>query len=188
MEQHQDQSSPAAIDFVFDTGVRLVEKQMEALDRLDAKVAVLWGLLGASIVWLLGALVGERVPWAGGRVLRIGGYLQIPPTAWFYLFHVGILLLILSFLCALVAMYPRRYYVPTNYAEMVSLANHSPQHVKLLTVDTVVQAYKVNGELMEAKTSRVKWALWFGSSGLLLVAVSLWCLRMLRDQPINLWE
>jgi hypothetical protein len=38
-----DDSPPANIAFIAELGVRLVERQLDTIDKLDSKAGVLWG-------------------------------------------------------------------------------------------------------------------------------------------------
>src|SRR5437764_1293286 len=73
----------SGIGFLFELGIRIVERQHDRADRLDAKAGSLWALIGAVIVWALGAI-------ASGSLVILAG-VPLP------LFYIGICILVIGF-------------------------------------------------------------------------------------------
>ncbi|HEV8672866.1 MAG TPA: hypothetical protein VGX21_02365 [Methylomirabilota bacterium] len=84
---------------MFDMAVRLVEKQLETADRLDAKIGVLWGFLGAGLIWLLGSVAKGDLRLRPAAPLFISGAV-LPAALPGYVLAAGLLSVAVGFGCA----------------------------------------------------------------------------------------
>ena len=164
-----------------------MEKQLETIDRLDAKIGVLWSLLGAAVIWLLGVLARDQGPRPTNESITLWS-IHINGAVWFYVFNLGLFLLVLSFLFALTAIFPRTYWTPANYSDMVGKAGLREEQLKARVLETVVKAYNRNGELILSKSRRLKAALLSASAGVVVVAICLSLLKLLNRPMILLGE
>ena len=144
-----DQVPPQGINFVFEMGVKLVEKQLETIDKLDAKIGVLWGLLSAVIIWTLTGVAASQIQFPDAAFPR-----NLP----LYVFSFGILVFVIGFGFAFAALLPKQYYLPVNYRAMVESVELEESVIKFRFTEGVLQAYLRNGMMISRKSVVVRYS------------------------------
>jgi hypothetical protein len=170
IDQQKESSlaAPAAgTEFVFEIGIKLVERQLDRIDRLDAKVGTLWGLLGATIIWLLKASAGGELP--------------ALPRGLYWTFTIGVLFFTSGFILALLALVPRQYSFPVNYREMVNQGEKEANAIRYNFVSGILEAYEGNLELIKSKARLLQAALWLSAGGILLAGFALAAMTKLKQ-------
>jgi len=158
---------PAGTDLAFDMGISLVERQFDRMDRLDAKTGTLSALLGAVIVWSLGAVASGQLSFLKGRMMGA--------------FWIGLLLLGCGFVSAVLAVLPRQIKFPVNYEEVVNRRDEAPGMIKYQFLEGILRAYKANRDVVESKGSWLTIAVCFSAAGVLVVAGGLAAARILSS-------
>jgi hypothetical protein len=153
-------NTPPGIDFVFETGISLNERQLEIFERLEAKIGILWALLSAVTLWGLKKAAADP--------------LQLPQHPSDYLLYTGIALLAAGFCVVLAALVPQKFYpIPIKYTDMQKWANDPPGKIKEVFLEGLLVAFNHNETVIRRKSRMFQWSLFLTSGGVIMLGAGL---------------
>jgi hypothetical protein len=162
--------------FVFDTGIKLVERQLEWIDRLDTKLGTLWALISGALVWSAG-FAGSSAHF-GGLVHLESRSSVLANRPFLVLFAIAEMVLLAAFVYAVIALFPRRSSMPVHFESFLALANRAEDTIKAASLDTLRQAHCSNAEVINTKGRLLKSALVLASGAVILIVFALASLNL----------
>lgn len=136
----QSESPPLGIDFVFEIGMRNVEKQIEEIDALDLKISVLFGFLGTVLVALFAVVLSaEPNPSA-------------PPSQFASVcLLLGVVFTGIAIFNAFLAFRERPLFRNPRFENLFRSANDNPENIKYQLLDTLRTALEANAREIDRK-------------------------------------
>jgi hypothetical protein len=139
--------SDESITFVFEMGLKKISDQTAVCDALDSKIGLLLGFVVVSVAEVLGFLLLA----AADNTNPSPRY--TPPVLG--LFLLSFFLVLGATVAGLLGLGMRKFALGFRYHEMVSKANHSPQELRIMFLDDLLQSSKNNSSALDQKQ---KWA------------------------------
>src|SRR4030095_5898016 len=126
----ESEQLPPGLEFAWAVAMREVDRQFEAVDKLDAKIGVLWGLISAAIIWLLKDVGGGSTTPINIEMLLNVSLATRGQLIALGFFGAGMIGFGIAFSFALAALYPRTVFIPVQLRSLVEGAERTANEIR----------------------------------------------------------
>ena len=135
--------SVETISFLFDAGLKKISDQTAVSDSLDSKIGVLLGFVVVSVAEVFGFLLLA----AADNTASSPRFTHLT----LFLFLLSLAFVVAATISGMLGLGMRKFALGFRYDSMISKARHTPDQLKLMVLDDLLQSSARNSAVLDQK-------------------------------------